>query len=435
MTPTRQSLFLLAIWSALGLVASVWPESATSAWQAFGVVVGVLLLGDLLLALGKPRTTIERDFAVSLALGVRTKAQLRVMNASGSAKTLLVQESHPASVQIEQLPRKVRVPAHGFAEVGYALRTTERGELQFGLLDYRQASLLGFWWRHAKSGSAQAVRVYPNFRAVARYALLATSNRVSELGIRKKRRRGEGTEFHQLREYRVGDPFRQIDWRATSRMMKLISREYREERDQQIMFLLDCGRRMHSKDGELTHLDHALNAVLLLAYVALRQGDAVGLMTYGGQQRQLPPRKGASYLNAILNAVYDLSTTAVASDAAQAVEEAVKSLSRRSMIVLVSNMRDEEDEDLSSMLKIASQRHLMLLASLREVALGDTLDAGVNDFGGALRMAATHEYVRVREESHEKLERYGLLCMDVEPRMLAADLVNRYLRIKASGLL
>jgi len=113
----------------------------------------------------------------------------------------------------------------------------------------------------------------------------------------------------------------------------------------------------------------------------------------------------------------------------------VKSLSRRSMIVLVSNMRDEEDEDLSSMLKIASQRHLMLLASLREVALGDTLDAGVNDFGGALRMAATHEYVRVRNESHEKLERHGLLCMDVEPRTLAADLVNRYLRIKASGLL
>ena len=435
MTPTRLLLWLALLWSALSLAAALQPDAALDLWWGVGAVLGVWLLLDLALARGRAATQVTRQLPASIALGAPTRGALEVINASGRARTLWVGESQPSFFEVEHLPRKVTVPAAGSAELGYTVRTTQRGEFTFGALVHRLRSPLGLWWRTVRGDEPQSVRVYPNFRAVTRYALLATSNRTSELGIRQRQRRGEGTEFHQLREYRVGDPLRQIDWRATSRRMKVISREYRDERDQQVLFMLDCGRRMHARYGELTHLDHALDAVLLLSYVALRQGDAVGLQTFGGQERQLPPRKGTTYLSAMLNAVFDLESTTSASDTAGAVEAAIRTLKKRSLIVIVTNLRDEEDAELMAALRVAGRRHLVLLVSLREVILDRTLEQMPLDFDAAIRVAATHDYLRARAEAHEKLGRTGLLNLDVQPRELAASLVNQYLKIKASGAL
>ena len=136
-------------------------------------------------------------------------------------------------------------------------------------------SVLGLWKKNIIQPLKSEVRNYPNFSSVMKYSLLATDQRLNQMGILKKRRRGEGLNFHQLREYRDGDSLRQIDWNATARTHKLISRDYQEERDQQIIFLVDCGRRMLAHDDQLSHFDHTLNAILLLSHVALRQGDAV----------------------------------------------------------------------------------------------------------------------------------------------------------------
>ncbi len=432
MIPARASLWLAGLWTGLALGAALWPP-AMPLWLAAGAALAVVLGLDLTWSYRQPPVQVERLLAHTLALGVSTRARLRLHNPQPRAVAVLVQEDHPPSFALTHLPRLVSVPAQGWAEVVYAVRTSERGQFELGPAYLRQRSPLGMWWRPRRSGEPRQVKVYPNFRAVARYALLAASDRVAELGIRKRRRRGEGTEFHQLREYRFGDSLRQIDWRATSRVRRMISREYRDERDQQLLFLLDCGRRMHARDGALSHLDHALDALLLLAYVALRQGDAVGLATFGGQTRRLPPRKGAGYLNALLNMTYDLNSTTAAADAAVALEDAVKSLRRRTLVVMCSNLRDEQDDDLLAALRLANRRHLVLLASLREVALDEAAKAPPADFSEALRFAATHDYLRARREAHERLGHTGLLWLDVTPKDLAVSLVNRYLRIKASG--
>ncbi len=138
------------------------------------------------------------------------------------------------------------------------------------------------------------VRVFPDFARVQSGQLQASEHWLSQLGVQQQQRRGSGLEFHQLREFRTDDSLKQIDWKATARKRTPIAREYQDERDQQIIFLLDCGRSMRSQDGTLSHLDHALNACLLLAYNALRQGDAVGLQTFAGHQRIIAARKGAS---------------------------------------------------------------------------------------------------------------------------------------------
>jgi len=277
--------------------------------------------------------------------------------------------------------------------------------------------------------------VYPNFRAVSRYELLAAANRTGGLGIRRRPRRGEGLEFHQLREYREGDTLRQIDWKATARLRRAISRQYEEERDQQIVFLLDCGRKMHARDGPRSHFDFALDAVLLLAHVALRQGDAVGLATMAGEPRWLAPRKGAKQLRRVLNAVFDLESGTRASDYLAGAETLQKRLAKRALVVVVSNLRDEDHEELLRAARLLGRRHLVLVASMKESALAAALDTPVRDLDSALTVAATHQYLLARQQAHARLRRSGVLALDAEPAELAVALVNGYLDVKAAGVL
>ena len=149
----------------------------------------------------------------------------------------------------------------------------------------------GLWRRRVLRRERASLRVYPDFLAGGSLREISAEHSAALLGIHLQRRRGEGTDFMQLREFRQGDILRQVDWKASARMCKLVSREYQDEHDRDIVFLLDCGRRMHASDGALTHFDHALNAMLLTAWFALKQGDGVGVCTFAGAGRWLEPRK------------------------------------------------------------------------------------------------------------------------------------------------
>ena len=228
-------------------------------------------------------------------------------------------------------------------DVRYEIRPTRRGLLSLPAPRANQRSRLGLFWSAVQGTQDQDVRIYPNFMAVARYALLAASARTAELGIRKTRRRGEGTEFHQLREYRAGDPLRQIDWQATSRVLRPISRDYREEQDQQVLLMLDCGRAMHAPGPQPEPPGSRTERSAVARHVALSQGDAVGLIAYGGPKRSVAPRKGRAHLARLLNATFDLGTSTEASDVVAAVESALQHLRRRTLIVLVTNIREEPE--------------------------------------------------------------------------------------------
>jgi uncharacterized protein (DUF58 family) len=204
------------------------------------------------------------------------------------------------------LPLDLDIPARGWAQCTYRLRSARRGKFDFTGVALRLRSAFGLLERQAHIEVKQSVQVYPDFGALTGYALLATDHRLSQLGVLQRRRRGEGMEFHQLREYRIGDSLRRIDWEATSRMNRLISREYQAERDQVIVLLLDCSRRMATRDGELSHFDATLNAALLLAHVGLHHGDAVGALTMGTDLRFIAPRKSRATITLLLHRLYDL---------------------------------------------------------------------------------------------------------------------------------
>jgi len=434
MIPTRWLLITTALLLVAGLGPALQPLLIPFWWSGLGLIVVVSLIDAWLISI-RPLPAVTRHLPGSLALGVPETIKLRLQSSGKQPLHAVIYDLYPASLQVDGLPCHTQLAAGGYTEIHYRARPLERGEASFSGIHLRLQSPLRCWWRHCYLKLENQVRVYPNFAAVAKYTLLAADNRLNQMGIRRHRRRGQGQDFHQLREYRQGDPLRQIDWKASARLRKLISREYQEERDQEIVFLLDCGHRMLARDDELSHFDHSLNAILLLAYVALRQGDGVGFGSFSGQQRWLPPIKGIGMINHLFNTLYDLQPSTEVPDYATAATQLLIRQKKRALVVLITNLRDEDNADLLPAIRLLQQRHLVLVASMQEQVLSRELDRPVTDFEQALRHAATRDYLQSRGQAVEVLQASGVMCLDVMPKNLSVSLVNQYLDIKAAAKL
>jgi uncharacterized protein (DUF58 family) len=209
-----------------------------------------------------------------------------------------------------------------------------------------------------------------------------------------------------------------------------------------VLFLLDCGRRMRAAEGadarHGSHFDEALNALMLLAYVALKEGDQVGAMTFGsepGTQRRFAPRKGAATLNALMGTLYDIQPQATHSDYLLAARDLMQVQRKRAMVVVLTNFRDEDAPELEPALRLLRSRHLVLLASLRERALRELAEQPLTHPWQAMEVAGAHLFAQSRRDAFNRLAGRDGLLVDVEPAQLAAELVNRYRAVKRAGLL
>lgn len=430
--PAQRFFLLLAIPAALALPASIWPNLAY-AWWSLLVAILLVALADALLSFRPLTLNITRNLDGTLPLGVWREVHLRLSHNHHRRLQLDVFDHVPEQARFKDLPQSVEILPGRSSHLTYSVEPLQRGDISFPGVQIRQHSPLGLWRRNRFLKLVDQCRIYPDFAAVSHYMLLARDNRLSQIGIVKKRRRGTGQDFHQLREYRAGDPIRQVDWKASSRTHKLITREYQEERNQEIIFLLDCGYRMRTQDDELSHFDHTLNAILLLSYVALRQGDAVGLGTFSGEPRWLTPTKGKATLKHMLNLVYDLQPGDLAPDYSHAATRLLAHQRKRALVIVISNIRDEDSDDLHSAVLLLRKHHLVMLASMREQALDDALDRPVESLQDALRVAAAHDYLQHRQQAFDAFQTSGAMSLDVPPRKFSVAMVNRYLEVKASG--
>ncbi|WP_130910000.1 DUF58 domain-containing protein [Pseudomonas sp. Sample_9] len=442
MKPSR----LLLIWLALLVVISI-VLGALQALQTdipsslisvnWGLLLALLALAviDAVRLRRLPSPRIKRQMPGSLALGRWGEINLQVAHEFAEPLKVNLFDHVPDGLAFEHLPLTVELQPGHVSHISYRLRPTRRGHFSFDQCEVNLPSPLGFWSGKRLLGVVDQTRVYPDFARLYGGELRAVDNWLSQLGIRQRQRRGQGQEFHQLREFREGDSLRQIDWKATARQRTPIAREYEDERDQRIIFLLDCGRQMRSRDGELSHFDHALNACLLLGYIALRQGDAVGLNTFAGDQpRHVAPVKGGGQLNVLLNAVHDLESTQRPADYQAAASQLLARQQRRALVVLVTNLRDEDDQLLGAVKRL-SVHHRVLVASLREEALDTLRQTAVQTLPEALAYCGTVDYLNERAELHERLNAHGVAVMDVRSAQFGAALVTRYLDWKKSATL
>lgn len=443
MKPSRLLLIWLAILLGIGIVlgtlrALEFDVPSTLLSINWGLLLALLALAVLdavrLKRLPSPR--IQRQMPGSLALGRWSEVRLEVEHDFAYSLNIQIFDHVPDGLSFEHLPLSAELQPGQQSQIGYRLRPLKRGHFSFEHCEINLPSPMGLWSDKRLLNLLDHTRVYPDFARLYGGELLAVDNWLSQLGVRQRQRRGLGLEFHQLREFREGDSLRQIDWKATARQRTPIAREYQDERDQQIIFMLDCGRRMRSQDGELAHFDHALNACLLLSYIALRQGDAVGLSTFASDRpHYLAPVKGTGQLNVLLNTVYDLDSTQRPADYQAAATQLLARQKRRALVVLVTNLRDEDDEELLTAVKRLSKLHRVLVASLREDLLDNLRHAPVQTLPEALTYCGTVDYLNDRAQLHERLKAHGVLVVDARPQELGAELVTRYLGWKKAGIM
>jgi uncharacterized protein (DUF58 family) len=444
--PSRTLIVLLGAGGAL-LIGLRFTALAPGAIAILAAALSVTLLALLVLDarlswkswMQSPLTLTRRlphAFAVGSAVGV----QVSLANPGPFTRRGRYFELADPSLAMPAMPLRFAVGPGERETLEFSLTPTARGMKFFEAGQLRLRSILGLLDCNLRIGARESRRVFPDFKRQASLAWLATDRRLAELGIKNVRRRGEGTDFDQLTEYRAGDPVRHIDWKATLKHGRPIVRVFQDERDQSVLFLLDCGRRMRADDTQsgigATHFDQSLDALMLLTFVALASGDAVGAMTFGtaaGQEKRFAPRKGRQTLNELMAVLGDIEPSPLFSDYLEAAADVMQRQRKRGLIVLVTNCREEDSVELLAALRLLRSRHVVVVANLREQIVGAMAAQSLSRPESIFEVAAALEYEQRRLDMLRRLAGGGAVLIDCEPRALGVELVKRYTVLKRTG--
>lgn len=436
MSPTGKLLLLLLGPALMGLMVPIYPFVKIWVLLADAVVVGVVLLDALTLS-RRRRLRVERQGPSILSVGTTNHFRLVLESRLRRPIHVSVTESFPSSMEVQGLPARCWIRPRGRRALRYTVLPRRRGAFDVGRTYIRVNSLLGLWRRQLKLQISHPVKVFPDVKVLNTYALLARRNRIDLMGFRKTRGRGSDVEFDRLRDYQPDDDYRRIDPFASARHRKLITREYEVSRNQNIFFMVDCSRLMAAESGGLSNLDHALNATLMMSYLALDLGDNVGLMAFDEKVRSLLPlSSGMRSKTSVLHALYDVHESPAEADYEQAFLTLNRRVRQRSLVVLLTNVMDAASfELLRPHLRILTRRHLSLVLLMRDADLFELADDPPENVQGFFARGAAAELASWRERLAGDLQKMGVLVLDIDPLNTTPDLINTYLRIKADQLL
>ena len=423
---------------AIGLLRSFQIDSALSqplalTWLLVGLIFLVFALLDLFKRCRSGEVVLHRTLPQSFALNKPQKVTAKIENRIASTLKIKFNDVVPQHFESTAFPLEQAVGATQIAYFEYTVIPKKRGLAEFEPAYLLVDSPRGLWQSIIRSGARDSAKVYPDFSAVSNSFVLGVDQAMRHIGAHIAQRKGDGLEFNQLREFRDGDTLKQIDWKATAKLGVPISREFREERDQNIVFLLDCSRRMRAMERDLSYFDYALNALLMSSYIALDKGDAVGVMTFSGEASWLPPVKGKASINQLLNHLYALTTSTQSSDYVAAAENLMLQHRKRSLVILMTNVRDEDDGDLSKAVRILSKNHLVMVVALQETAISEAESMELKQRDDVVLYAGIKLFQTARNTMLARLRAQGVSVVDATYKNLHVQLVNEYLRLKHSG--
>lgn len=439
MIPSR-AFVIIALGPVLLSIATLVDETLLRPMLLVDGVVLILAALDAFLA-RKRLVTVERRAPRVMSINKPNGVVLELRSFAKRKLVVWVTNDLFDSAQAEELPLRVELPGRGRASAKYRIVPTRRGAYALGNHTVRYSSPLGLWIRELVIPAETPIRVYPDIQQVRAYELSAKRD-FAVSGVRATRKRGGESEFERLREYRRGDEFRSIDWKATARNSKLISREYQMERNQNVLFLLDAGRLMTAETNGLSLFDHAINATLMLSHVAARGGDHVGLVAFSDTVKSHAPCLGGPQTTArIVQAAYHLHPELTETNFNAAVEHVGTRVKKRTLVVVFTQIMDEvAAKELLRLLRGLLPKHLPLFIPLRDVELetlaqGGGAQVGESDQARPYIRAAAAELISFHDRLLRDLKKHGALVIDTSPTDLTPALINRYLEIKARQLL
>lgn len=434
--------FRLVLLVALGAIPLLFVGAAP--WLLLAVLVYNALLAACAVAdyLATPAPahalTLDRVVDEKLSLGADNPVTIEARSRVGHDLRVTLRDEPPFQFTLDSPTERVfTLPGSRGLRFTYHVQPPAKGDFTFGDLYVQYPGRLGLVVRQARIPARQVVKVYPNLREMEKYELLARRGRLMQMGLRSAKMRGGGSEFESLREYVPGDEYKKIDWSATARRGKLISRQYEAERSQNIMILLDTGRTMLQPVQKMAKLDYVVNTALMLSYVAAASDDKVGLLAFDAETRAfLPPAKSKAQVYQILENLYNLEARMVESDYKEAFQNLATRWRRRSLVVLFTDLVDPDSSaQILDAVPIIEGLHRVVCVTVSDPNITQAAKAAPETGADVYAKAVAQQVLQERRQAISVLKRRGVWTIDSPPENLSADLINHYLDLKSRSLI
>jgi uncharacterized protein (DUF58 family) len=402
-----------------------------------GIAIALIAAAvDYVLLPGRRHVAVRREIPEVLGLGDRQDVFVEVESRWARPFDATLAHELPSSFAVDE-PGVFRVGSREAVRVPMPFTPMRRGPVALGDVALRLRTSLGLLARIQRARIGGEATVVPSLANVRRFRLLAMQHRLQDVGVRALRRRGEGRSFAGLREYVPGDDPRNIDWKSTARHNRMMLREFTIERSQTVLALVDCGRAMTQMAGEFARIEHVLSAAMLLTDVAAVSGDQVGALAFDDSIRAfVPPQRGKAALGAVREALSGVSASLSEPDYAAAFRMLALRQRRRALIVFFTDVMDARaSRSLVAYLGRAAVRHAVVVVAIRNDAVLAAAQPRGTSAPDVYLAAAAEELVQEREEALARMRRAGVSVLDVAASQMATAVVNRYLEIKARGLL
>ena len=428
--------------AAVAVTALLWllPGDAgrVAALAALGVIVACIV-ADLLALPAPVALTVTRSVPASCGIGDTENGSYEIASRWPRAFAVQLHDEFPAALAGGVGVTDVVVHPHAAARVPFSITGMSRGRAMLGRVGLRITTRLGFIGMRHRVVPNDEVLVVPSVSGVRRYRLLAMQNRLDAIGVRALQRKGDGQGFAGLRDYVRGDDPRHLDWKATARKGRLITREFTIERSQTVFTLIDAGRGMTQLAGAYPRFEHALSSAVVLSDIAANAGDRVGTLVFDDEIRAfVPANRSRGALQAVRAALVPVVATSAEPDYAAAFRFLAVHQRKRALVVFFTDVIDvRASQALLAHVTRSAARHLAVVVALRNDAIFEAAAPRYTP-GSATALydrAAAEELILARAEALERMRRAGVVVLDVSPRTMTSSVINRYLELKSRGAL
>ncbi|WP_242692089.1 DUF58 domain-containing protein [Aridibaculum aurantiacum] len=402
-------------------------------YLALLILLGLFILDYLLLYTKEQGIFSKRTHAERFSNGDENAVRIDLENRYGFDVQVKIIDEIPHQFQRRDVLFQAFLKKGEASAVHYSLRPVKRGSYNFGSTIIFVNSSLNLLRRRYKFHQPADVPVYPGYLQMRKYQLMAISNRLNEVGVKKVRRLGHSMEFEQIKEYVQGDDYRTVNWKATARKGQLMVNNFTDEKSQQVYCVIDKGRVMKSPFEGLSLMDYAINASLVLSNVALTKQDKAGIITFSERAGAfLTANKKATQMHSILELLYNQKTRYLESDFEQLYINIRRNINQRSLIVLFTNF-----ESLSGMrrhlpyLRKIAQHHLLLTVFFENTELQQILLTPAKTVEDVYVKTVAEKFAFEKRQIAKELQQYGILSILTPPQQLTINTINKYLELKA----
>ena len=433
----KQLYIYLAIASVCFLLSFWIPTLYAVAWIVT-ISIAVLLLIDLLLVY-QPKSAIHarRILPDKFSNSDNNPVPITITNKYGFKTYINVIDELPVQFQKRDFLYQTSLNPNQNHDFEYLVRPVDRGEYYFGHLNIFVSSVLKIVKRKYKFQNQQMVMVYPSIIQMQKYDFLAISNSLTEFGLKKIRRIGNTSEFEQIKDYIPGDDFRTVNWKATAKRGQLMVNQYQDEKSQPIYSIIDTGRIMKMPFNGLKLLDYAINSTLAFSNVALKKHDKVGMISFSKKiESFLPAIQKLTYLNRILENLYNIDTQFNDSDFGLLYAQLKRKVTHRSLLLLYTNF-----EHISALkrqmpyLQAISKKHMLVVVLFENTELDTILNENAEDLQSIYHKTIAEKFAFEKRLMVKELQKHGIQSILTAPENLTINTINKYLEIKARGLL